>query len=222
MNDKENLVLAALSILVKLGESEGLMKIDYASFPKANYFGIFWQKWPEILDAWSTDKIHSLLKGFVYVEKLKPLYGFGSPCPVPQIYKLYSARVSDEESTITAQWILAKTLNDYSPFGSHNHGAKSLEELAIQRHLQEQKKLATGAQEASRALDAKINRAREATLRLPRAIERKDDKAITALILKGADPDFLLDDGRTTRQIAKAAGKEALLAIARQHAFKAY
>jgi hypothetical protein len=46
---------------------------------------------------------------------------------------------------------------------------------------------------------------------LPRSIERKDAKAIRALLVKGADPDYLMSDGRTSRDIAKSLGLLELL-----------
>ena len=110
-----------------------------------------------------------------------------------------------------ADWILANSVNDYCPYGTNNHGAKSLAELSFIKNTISDKKLKTKESEKERERSAKNKRAQDATLRLPKSIERKDYNAIRSLLAKGADPDYLMSDGRTSRDIAKNLGLLELL-----------
>lgn len=205
---REDSVLSTLPKLAALGKTHQLKDIDFNSLPRPSDYGVFWKKWDKVLADWSTEDLCNLIKGLVFIEKLAPSYGFGSVPPVPQIFHFYSSKADATDQDVFANWILANTANDYCPFGTHNHGAKSLEELKQEKERSYQAKIANSDAEKERASEAKLKRAEEATQRLPRAIERKDLGAIAALVGKGADPDQVLADGRTARSIAISMGLE--------------
>lgn len=206
MSPLEDSILSTLPKLVVLGKTGDPKDIDFRLLPRPSDYGVFWQKWSMVLANWGTEDIYCLIKGFIYIEKIAPRYGFGSVPPVAQIFHFYSGKVGASNQDLLANWILANTVNDYCPFGTHNHGAKSLDELEQKAESKAQKKIANEKIEKARALEAKVKRAQEATQRLPRALERKDMGAIIALIGKGTDPDHVLPDGRTSRGIAASLG----------------
>lgn len=209
MNLKENKIYSALPKLVELGVSAG--KANLGLMPRSHEFGVFWQKWPEVLAEWNAEDVLNLIKGFVYYEQISPANGFGSVPPVPQIFTIYCGKKGVLTADELADWILANSINEYCPYGTNNHGAKSLAELSLIKKTISEKKLKTKESEDERERSAKHKRAQEATLRLPRSIERKDVNAIRALLAKGADPDHLMSDGRTSRDIAKSLGLLELL-----------
>lgn len=209
MNALEKSIYATLPTLVELGKRHG--RNEPGRLPRALAYGVFWHRWEEVLSEWSAEEISNLIKGFVYFEKLSPSNGFGSVAPTPQIFSVYSSRVRAIEIDALADWVLGNTVNEYCPFGTHNHGAKSLKELALKNYQIMQSKLETQSRETARECESKAKRAHDATLRLPRALERNDVKAVIALISKGANPDYFLADGSTARQIAKDLGRDNLL-----------
>jgi len=209
MSNREKIIYESLLTLVEVGKHDG--NFEPGKLPSAHAYGLFWHKWEETLATWTLDEIFFLIKGFVYFERMSDSNGFGSVPPVPQIFSLYSSKVDQISADTLANWILANTVNEYCPFGTNNHGAKSLIHLEQINHLKATNKQAIQIREIEREKSAKLSRAHEATIRLPRAIERNDVKAVTALMLKGADPDYLLADGQTARQIAKRLGREEIL-----------
>jgi hypothetical protein len=210
MNAREEKILSALDNLVRLGRNNGELLGEVNGLPSPSAFGIFWQRWQEILGFWNPDDLQDLIKGFVYYEMLPPANGFGSVPPVPQIFSIYLSKVSREQSNSLADWILAHTVNEYCPYGTNNHGARSLKELEQINKQRNQKKLEMFSREQERENHAKAKRAHDATLRLPKAVKRNDINAVVALIAKGANPDSVGDDGLTARQIAKELGRELL------------
>lgn len=204
MNIKENKIYSALHKLVELGISEG--KANIGLMPRPHEFGVFWQKWTEVLAEWDAEEVLNLIKGFIYYERISLENGFGSIPPVPQIFSIYCGKKGIYTSDELADWILANSVNEYCPYGTYNYRAKSLDELSLIKKTISEKKLITKESEDERERSAKLKRAQEATLRLPRSIERKDVNAIRALMAKGADPDHLMSDGRTSRNIAESLG----------------
>ncbi len=204
MNEKENKIYSTLPKLVELGISEG--KVNLGLMPGADEFGVFGHKWAEVLAEWNAADVLNLIKGFTYFEKISHSNGFGSVPPVPQIFTVYCEKKGVLTADEMADWILANSVNDYCPYGTNNHGAKSLAELSLIKNTISDKKLKTKESEKERERSAKNKRAQDATLRLPKSIERKDYNAIRSLLAKGADPDYLMSDGRTSRDIAKNLG----------------
>jgi hypothetical protein len=209
VTEREKELYAALLVLVELGKQGG--ENIPSPFVRDRGFGAFWDKWDVILSAWNNENILNLARGLTLFERLSPAHCFGSVSPVPQIYSVYASRVSLAERDALADWILANTVNEYCPFGTFNRGAKSLKEYELKLQQSKDRKLATQQRETARERDAKAKRSEEASRHLPRAIERNDVLAVAGLIAKGANPDHLLPDGRTARQIAHELGRGDLL-----------
>lgn len=55
---------------------------------------------------------------------------FGSVPPSANLYHNYASMFGTGERNWLAYWVLANTVNDYSPFGTDNHSARSLDDLA--------------------------------------------------------------------------------------------
>jgi hypothetical protein len=137
--------------------------------------------------------------------------GFGSVPPVANLYWIYASMVDSNERDQLADWILRNTVNDYTPYGTHNYGARSLEELKNKEEARSIRKQATAAREKARFEDAQSQKIARATERLPNALGRKDVNAVVALLAKGADPDVIGASGKSAREIAQEIGVEAWL-----------
>ena len=199
MNNREKLIFQTLPKLVMLGRNELL---DIEKLPSPFAYGVFDRNWSAVLSDWLSQDIFYLIKGFVFFERLKPENNFGSVSPIPEIFSFYALISSQQESDFLADWVLANCVNYLCPFGSQNFGAKSLIELSLINKTRSEMKIEFQKREAGIAQTAKERRAIAATRSLPKAIKRRDTLAVHALIKKGADPDFLLEDGRTARTIA--------------------
>jgi hypothetical protein len=116
------------------------------------------------------------------------------------------------EQNQLADWILSNTCNDYTPYGTHNHGARSLDELKKKIDEYGVKKQASAAREKARFENARNKSCNQATDRLPSALRRKDIKAVAALVAKGADVDAVGPSGQSAREIARELGLENWLA----------
>jgi hypothetical protein len=148
-----------------------------------------------------------LIKSLTILERY-PNCKAGSVSPVIQLFRQLPAKTDHTELT---NWILCHTDNDYLPFGSSNHGAKSLDE-----YKERSKQCAAVSQERrQRELDrqqlVKERKTKEASQRLFGAIKRQDVKAIAALLAKGADLNATNDAGLTVLEYAKSLGLEHLL-----------
>jgi hypothetical protein len=201
MNDRELKIFNSLELIVELG-SGGSSPVGMA-LPRVHSYGVFWGRWNELLSSWDSMNLEQLIKGLVKLEALSSPNTFGSVSPVPQIFSLYCTRVDEVLVDALANWVLANTVNDYCPYGTHNYGAKSLIELSMLEQQRNEIKRKRQDQEFARKKEAKLIRAKVATSRLPNAILRKDKQAINALLSKGADPDFIQQDGTTARGLAE-------------------
>lgn len=199
-----------LPLLVELGRTADRSVLAAARLPNAWDFGVLWRQWDRVVSGWEAAQVADLIKGLTYFERMFDRE-FGSVPPVANLFHIYASMVDTEERNRFADWVLANTVNDYSPFGTDNHGARSLEELAKKTAARFAGKQATAAREQARFEDARILRSMQATELLPNALRRKDAKAVAALLAKGADADAVGPSGQTAREIAREFGAEALL-----------
>lgn len=206
----EQKIVDLLPLLVTLGRTRDASAIPESKLPNPWDFGVFWKKWDRVVEGWDAAQIADLIKGLTYFEKAYER-GFGSVPPAASVFRVYSSRVDEKESDDLAEWVLANTVNEYTPYGTYNHRARSLAELQAREDARRTWKQATAAHERARSEDAKIQRRAQATERLPNAIRRKDAKAVAALVAKGADPDAVGANGQNAREIAKTLGVESWL-----------
>jgi hypothetical protein len=129
MNLKENKIYSALHKLVELRISEG--KANLAEMPRPLEFGVFWHKWDEVLAEWDVQDVLNLIKGFVYYERISLANRFASVPPMQQIFSIYCGKKGILTADDLADWILANSVNEYCPYGTNNHGAKTLVELSL-------------------------------------------------------------------------------------------
>ena len=202
---------------MELGESEDRILARSAKIANARAFVPLWHDgWSEVLADWRLDDLTKLIKGFVLLESERDEFNHGSVPIVAPIFRIYERSAPKEQSDQLADWVLMNTNNDWSPYGTSNHGARSL--LALRQWETRIAKKATeiAMRESEREAAGKEKRRAEATLRLPNSLKRKDRGAVRALILKGASPDARINDSPTAREIAADLGIEDWLNVDQQ------
>lgn len=211
MTEVEELVISVLPKIARIGRSGSAARINHKYFPFPNEFGVFWKRWPEILAGWNKSELEFLIRGFVIMEKEFPEYGFGSIPPTSQIFHFYSGFADSDERELLQDWILSNTINSYLPFGTNNYGAKSMLELNERLAQKRERKLINKIRDDAREQEAYIRRSADATQKLIKALHRRDEKVVIALMAKGADPEFAGPDGKSARDLAKELGLSHLL-----------
>lgn len=158
--------------------------------------------WAQAANALSDEELSALIKSLTRLEG-HPGFSAGSVSPVIWLFR----RLADAGDHLQlVNWVLSNTENEYLPFGSPNHGAKSFDEYKEACCHVIASRAARGRAERNRQAEAKKSKAAEASRRLFGAIHRKDDKAITALLRRGADPGVLDPEGQSALQLAQSAG----------------
>jgi hypothetical protein len=208
----EQRIIDLLPRLVELGRTADPSSIGDMRSPSFRDFGALWQKWDRVVSGWDAAQVAELIKGLTYFERMFDR-GFGSVPPVANLFRIYAAMVDTNERDRIADWILRNTVNDYTPFGTSNHGARSLDELYKKEEARFARKQATASCEQERFEVTRSQRSMQATERLPNAIRRKDAKAVAALLAKGADADDVGPSGRSAREMARDLGVEVWLSI---------
>lgn len=211
-NLMEQRIIDLVPQLVELGRTADPSVIGDAKLPESWDFGVLWKKWDQVVTGWDAVQVRELIQGLTYFERMFNR-GFGSVPPVANLFRIYESMVESEEQDRFADWILRNTVNDYTPYGSSNHGARSLDELHRKKDAIFARKQATASNEKARFEDAKNRKKQEASERLPNALRRKDAKAVAALIAKGADPDVVGASGQSARTIAAELGVSGWLII---------
>lgn len=194
-----------VKMLVKLGRTADPSVIVDSRLPESWGFGVLWKKWDLVVTGWDAVQVCELIQGLTYFERMFNR-GFGSVTPVANLFRIYASMVESEERDRLADWILRNTVNDYTPYGTSNHGARSLDELHKKEDARFARKLATASNEQARFEDAKSRKRQKASERLPNALRRKDAKAVAALIANGADLDVVGASGQSARTIAAELG----------------
>ena len=201
LNLMEQRIIDLVPQLVELGRTADPSVIGDAILPEAWDFGVLWKKWDQVVAGWDAVQVRELIRGLTYFERMFNR-GFGSVPPVANLFRIYASMVESDERDRFADWILRNTVNDYTPYGTSNHGARSLDELHQKEDARSARKLDTASNERAKFEDAKTRKAQEASERLPNALRRRDAKAVAALIAKGADPDVVGASGQSARSIA--------------------
>lgn len=209
-NPVQQKIIDLVPLLVELGRTADRSVIGDALLPNSWDFGVLWKQWDRVVGGWEAAQVADLIKGLTYFERMFDR-GFGSVPPVANLFHIYASMVDTVERDRFADWVLRNTVNDYTPYGTSNHGARSLEELQKKEDARFARKQATAAREQARFEDARSQRSMQATERLPNALRRKDAKAVAALLAKGADADLVGPSGQSAREIARGLGVEALL-----------
>lgn len=203
--------------LAELGASARYEGYDdlFERFPSARS-GAFMrfapQSWTDAADFLSSNQLGALIKALTVVEQRLPNCRAGSVSPVIPLFTLLSERSGDNLSEL-ADWVLAHTNNPYLPFGRFNYGARSLTELSELTKDAERRSVARRLAEDQRQLDARKRKSAEATRNLFAALRRRDEKAIAALMRRGADIHAANENGQTAIEIARSLGLTSLLEV---------
>ena len=196
--------------LISIGKGEAFDRLPVliASFQK-HRSGQFMRQLP---DFWiglavnlSAKKIIALIKALTITERDVPKMKAGSVSPVIWLYSHLRLKFSAEYSELE-EWILQNTNNEYLPWGTSNHGARSLDEYRrlcseIAKRRKERQK-----SEKQIRIEAQKHKAQKATHDLVCAIKRKDIKAIIALRNRGADVGVTNECGKPFLQHAHETG----------------
>jgi hypothetical protein len=181
-------IIDRIPLLVKLGRTEDTSTIPKSVLPNTWNFHFLWDRWDRVVENWDPAQITDLIKGLTHFEKVYSR-GFGSVTPVAKVFGIYGSLVGANDRNDLAEWVLANTVNAYSPYGTDNHGAKSLAELKEKKDAIAAWQQATAARERERFEEARRRRGLQATEKLPNALRRIDVKAVAALLAKVADAD---------------------------------
>lgn len=207
---REQRIIELVPLLVELGRTADPFVIGDSRLPNSWDFGVLWKQWDRVVCGWDAAQVANLIKGLTYFERMFDR-GFGSVPPVANLFHIYALMVDAEERDRFGDWVLRNTVNDYTPYGTSNHGARSLVELQKKEDARFARKQATAPREQARFEDARSQKSLQATERLPNALRRKDAKAVAALLGKGADADAVGPSGQSAREIARDLGVDALL-----------
>jgi hypothetical protein len=195
--------------LIELGSSGrydecGSLSERFPSTQSGAFMRLAPQAWYDVADALSRDELSALIKALTVVEHM-PNCRAGSVSPVIWLFKRLSERSGDDLSEL-ANWVLAHTDNEYLPFGSYNYGAKSPAELQDRREAAHRRAEACRSEEKKRQLDDMERKAAEATRKLFGALRRRDEKAIAALVRRGADIQAKDENGQSAIEMARSLG----------------
>ena len=198
-------IIELVPLLVQLGRTADRSVIDDSRLPQSREFDFLWRQWEQVVNNWDPAQVADLIRGLTYFERMFDR-GFGSVPPVASLYRIYASMVGENERERFADWILRNTVNDYTPYGTSNHGARSLEEFHRREGAILDRKTATARREQTRFENARTQKTTQATEQLPNALRRKDAKAVAALLAKGADADAVGTSGQSAREIASGLG----------------
>jgi hypothetical protein len=171
-----------IAAFIRIGEEEAdvsspLMAL-VAGTDELNRLG--WQIWNVATATLSTEQVVSLAKGLVLAEKL-PGWSCGSVDAAIWVFGELDRRKYDGLDSL-ADWILSRTHNPYVPFGTQNHGAKSLPEYKRRSEAWAKRKDARHSEiaaEQERAKAWRVARAQAGKERIERQVERQKDQSKT-------------------------------------------
>lgn len=206
----EQKIIDLVPLLVKLGRTEDTHVLAESMLPNAGDFGVLWKKWDCVVEGWEAVQIADLIKGLTLFERVFNRR-FGSVPPVANVFRIYASIADVNDRDDLAEWVLVNTVNEYAPYGTNNHGARSLAELREKEEAMFAMKRFSATREHARFENARSLKVLQATEKLPNALRRKDSKAVAALIAKGADVDAEGSTGQSAREIAKGLGVAAWL-----------
>lgn len=170
------------------------------------------ETWLATVESLVVEDLIALIKSLTVGERQFNGWRTGSVSPVIRLFGKLSSHDSSRAEEI-AGWVLSHTDNPYLPYGSNNHGAKSVEEYRKYRLASRQKASARADAEEARKLEAKERKAQQATHNLFNAVRRGEVKAVVALLDKGADPTTQNPDGVTALDVAVSQGDHRIIEL---------
>lgn len=201
-----------LARLVEIGREERYTELEFIgsavpSAQRGEFMRLRPDSWIEAISQLSESDTVFLIKALTKLERY-PDFRAGSASPVIWIFR---GLKNAAERVDLIDWILANTENDYLPFGSQNHGAKSLAEYRQISADFAVRDAVRRDEERERQRSARSRKAADASQKLFGAIRRKDKSAVRALLARGADVSAVDSSGQSARDAAVAAGLGYLL-----------
>ncbi len=211
----DSIPIGLIDHLIEIGRQEAFEDLEQIGmvFPAASqgaFMRLCSNPWDQIAQDLSEESLICLIKSLTVLEQ-QSNFKAGSVAPVIWLYRHVP---NGRERIDLIDWILSHTKNDYLPFGSSNHGAKSFEELRLLSEQVAHRTQARQDSEIERRRDAKARKQKEASQRLFGAIRRRDIKAIDSLLARGADCNVVNELGQTAFQCAESSGLGHLFAAA--------
>jgi hypothetical protein len=168
--------------------------------------------WTASASTLSRDELAALVRALTIAEVILDGWTAGSVSPVIWTYRVFQLKFADQ-ANVLADWVLSRTANEYLPYGTSNFGARSVSQLSLFRKASSERREAVRNKELQRQLDAQSRRAERATRDLYGAIRRRDLKATTALLLKGANPRTPNEAGLTPFALSCEIGASEITAL---------
>lgn len=211
-----------LQRLIAIGETEcfSMLAELFSEYPP-ELTGKFMRKdpnfWNSLTDSLTDAELEALVRAITVAERDYPAFGGGSVSGLIWAFRRLQHRKHNELDSL-ADWILARTNNDWAPFGCSNLGARSL----AQFHEFQRRTTAAKAERArienERHSDATTRKAVKATHDIFAAIRRNDIKAVEALLLRGARLDIPDDTGKTAMVFAQSLNHAPIIELLESHA----
>ncbi len=206
-----------LDYLIDIGEREHFelcLEIPerYPEFRLGQFMRMHFAAWYEVAESLESEKLASLIKSLTIAEMQVPNFLSGSVSPVIWLFRKLSERDFSGLEEL-ADWVLARSTNEYLPTGNYNYQARSMADLRRKMSENTQQKHDRQITETIRQADASKIKAAKATLKLAGALRRRDSKAVEALLQQGADINAIDKDGCTNRETIESLGLVHLLNI---------
>jgi hypothetical protein len=176
-------------------------------------------QWLATVNSLAPEEILALIKSLTIGEQMFQSWSAGSVSPVIRLFwRLYD--IKPAQADMIAEWVLANTKNPYLPFGSmFSGGAKTGAEfrryLAESYWRAEENVLAERERQRMAKNSKGIREAELATQNLFNAVRRGDEKAVEALLNKGARIDDANKDGMSILALAEERGNERIIELIR-------
>jgi hypothetical protein len=173
--------------------------------------------WLSVINSLAVEDIITLIKSLTIGEQVFPRWSAGSVSPVIRLFwRLYD--LDPQWADVIAGWVVANTKNPYAPFGSmFNGGAKTVAEFRrykaeSYRRAQENIEAEEERQRIAKE-DKRAGEAEKATQNLFNAVRRKDEKAVEALLSKGAKVEGAAKEGMSVLDLAEAQGNQSIIEL---------
>jgi hypothetical protein len=158
---------------------------------------LHWGEWDALTGPLQIEDVVRLAKALTIIEKMFRWPG-GSVAAVIWVFREV-ARRDNATAQDLADWILARTDNPFVPFGSRNHGARSLCDLHLAKEGLAAKRSLVAQREASRASAGQARKAERKRM----AVLRMEAQSRSSAIRRAWEPVFLaLPPAEQLRQIA--------------------
>ena len=207
--------VALLRELVRIGGTEAFdeLRQSFDPYPELLNGQMMRQRpefWESIAAGLSDADLADLIKALTVAEHSLPHFRSGSVAPVIFLFRHLRSRQFSGVDEL-ADWIVRHSDNDYLPWGSSRHGARSTKEYEALMQARATRRAWNEEEEKNRTQAARTKKAEKASRDLFHAISHKDVKGIHGLRRKGADVAFIGDDGRSPLDAARELNDQGVL-----------